>query len=105
MAITVTTVARQPDTHRQVYDITLDALYAAGGYAVTNAQWNTLVDPSAVYCEFGSANGLVANWDTTNKKIKIFKSAGSAAALTEVTSADITTAVVVRAIVFGAPTL
>jgi hypothetical protein len=105
MAIAYNVVRRMPDVQKTIVDITLDGAYPAGGYALTNAQLGMLSTPDMVDPVIITAQGFTPDWDKTNNKLKMFKSAGVAGAHTECANTDLSSAVVVRCEVTGVPML
>lgn len=65
--------------------------YTSGGIAVTAAMFEMPAILHDLYVE--SAGGYVFRYDKTNKKVMAYMSAGSAAAMGEVGSTDISAAV------------
>lgn len=103
MALAYSIVRKNPLAHRVVVDITADAAYPAGGWPLTNSSMGVLSTPDAVNCEVKTAQGFLAEWDSVNNKLKMWKSAAGATAFTEAASADITTSVIIRADVQANP--
>lgn len=86
----------RPDQGMTVTDVTLDGSYPANGYPLSNQSLGLLANPSSVDLDVGTAQGFTPVWDTTNNKLKMFKSAGAAGAHAECVAGDLSTAVVVR---------
>lgn len=103
MALSYNVVRKNPVANRVVVDITADAAYPAGGWALSNASMGVLSTPDAVNCEVKTAQGFLPEWDAVNNKLKMWKSAAGATAFTEAASADITTSVIIRADVAANP--
>jgi hypothetical protein len=100
-------VSSRPDQGHMITDITLDTAYPAGGYPLSNAALGMLLTPTHVECSSMYSHGtatlsMLAIWDKTNNKLKIFKS-NTAAAPTEAASADITASHSVRVKATGKP--
>lgn len=104
MAIAYKTVRALPDVYKAIIDITLDASYASGGYALSNSSLGMLAKPDMLDFEVRTGDGFVPRWDQANNKLKMFK-VGAAGALTECVNTDLTASVVVRAEVTGTPIL
>jgi hypothetical protein len=105
MAATFARVASRPDQGRVSTDMTCDASYPAGGYPVTPANLGLLSAPVSVECYVRTAQGLLAMYDNTNSKIKLFVSGTLDAVLNEAGSNDVSTSVVVRITATGTPVL
>jgi hypothetical protein len=58
-----------------VVDFTLDGAYAAGGYAVTAA--NCGMSTIHAVAPTPQGDGIVAIWDVTNSKLKLYKGANT----------------------------
>lgn len=102
MAIAYTRVAFYPDMRKSIVDVTLDAAYAAGGYALTPASLGfetapNMVDPQVVTT---AGQGFVPSWNQQTGKLQMFK-VGAAGAMTECVNTDLTAAVKVRLEVTG----
>ncbi len=93
------------DLFFRVVDITLDASYPAGGYALTPQQLGLglngvvyMVDPGTV----SKTGGWLIGWDYTNSKLQVFDGSGAAnSAQHEIAAATNVATVVVRCLVFG----
>jgi deoxyhypusine synthase len=105
MAIAYNVVRRMPDVQKAVVDITLDGAYAAGGYALTNAQLGMLVTPDMVDPIVTTGQGFTPEWNKTTNKLLMFKTAAGAGAHAECVAGDLSSAVVVRCEVTGTPML
>lgn len=104
MAIAYSIVRRMPDIQKAIVDVTLDAAYGAGGYALTPNSLGMLaapdmVDPQVVTT---AGAGFVPSWNQQTGKLQMFK-VGAAGALTECVNTDLTAAVKVRLEVTGIP--
>jgi hypothetical protein len=95
------------DVAQVVADITCDAAYPAGGYAITPATFGlSSIDFVHVSGARGSAGGatlgLVWEWDHVNSKLKAYRT-GSAVnnELLETDNAKVSTATVLRVCVWG----
>lgn len=97
MAIAYSVVQKLPLAYKTIVDITLDNAYPANGYALANASMGILGAPSMLDLDVKTAQGFTPVWDQANNKLKMFKSAGAAGAHAECASADLSSAVVVRA--------
>ena len=73
-------------------DITLDASYSSGGWAITAA--NLVLSTLHNLIPPGSKNGFVLEWDHVNGKLKAYQEADGASALGEIDAADLSAAVV-----------
>lgn len=104
MAVALATVKHSPDLRRRIVDVTLDGSYAAGGYALTASQLGVLTIDN-INASMVSGHGFVPQWVSSTGKLKVYKSAGSAAALTECANTDLSTSNVVRCEVIGPPVL
>lgn len=87
--------ARQGQPRRALFDVTLDASYPAGGYAITATQFGFkgiwMVNPNPVVA------GYAFQWDVTNGKLKAYwTGAAVSAVLAEVTATTNLSTVVVR---------
>lgn len=114
MAFTITTPLRGVMTinttggiPRQVVFVSVTgdgATYAAGGFALTAATYGlTAIDyviPLGAGAVGAAGAGLVATWDATNAKVKLWKGAGSAV-FTEAAGADFASTVVCQLLVIG----
>lgn len=84
-------------------DITLDALYVAGGWAITATNVGFPTNGTLYHVlPSGVRSGYVLEWDHVNSKLKAYESSADNAALTEMTT-DTTALedVVVRCLVIG----
>jgi hypothetical protein len=102
MAIAYKTVAFYPDMRKSIVDVTLDASYAAGGYALTPASLGfatapNMVDPQVVTT---AGQGFVPSWNQQTGKLQMFK-VGAAGAMTECVNTDLSASVKVRLEVTG----
>ena len=93
LAFTFKRKAPQKGGFRSGYvDITLDANYSAGGWAISAADLvlstlHNLMPP-------GSKNGFPLDWDHINSKLKAYQEADTAGALKEIDAADLDTQVI-----------
>jgi hypothetical protein len=93
------------DMFFRIVDVTLDANYPAGGYALTPAQLGLgasgviyMVDP----CTVSKTTGWLVGWDYTNGKLQVFDGSGAVnAAMNQVAGGTVLTGVVVRCFVMG----
>lgn len=104
MAISIATVRKDPDVRRNIFDITLDASYASGGYAVTAAQMGVLAIDN-LNATMTSAQGFYPQWNNSTQKLKLYKNAAGAGALAECVNTDLSTSNIVRVEVQGNPIL
>lgn len=110
MAIAYTIIEERPDLRETIVDITLDASYSAGGYALDNAQLGMQTTPDAVICSHyhhpTSTAHLVPDWDPANNKLQVFVWGGTSPdPLVEAASGDIAATHKVRLVVKGTPRL
>lgn len=88
----------------RVVDVTLDASYPAGGYALTPRDLGFGAN-GVIFGVFGSGSktaGWMVGWDYTNNKLQVFDGSGAAnVAMHEVAAATVLTGVVVRLLAFG----
>lgn len=81
MAITKTLVPDSADvwgkTRVETYDVTLDTSYPTGGYSIPASAlgWSE-IRGALVLGGSGTSKGYTAVWDTANKKLMLFRSAG-----------------------------
>jgi hypothetical protein len=106
MAATTAIVRRgaSGDLFERVVDITLDANYPAGGYALTPQQLGFGLNGQIVLADAVSSKtgGWEVGWDYTNSKLQVFDSSGAAsAAMHEAAGGTVLTGVVVRALFKG----
>ncbi len=98
MALTFTAVKRfkpQSGIRRGIIDITLDAAYAAGGWAITAA--NLSIKGAGVILNLivpAHKNGYHLEWDQVNSKIKAYQEQDTAAASKEIDAGDLNTQVI-----------
>lgn len=104
MAIVYTRVASYPDKYENVVDITLDASYAANGYLINAAQCG-MSSITNIDGNMSTGEGFGMTYVASTGKLKIFKSSAGAAAFTEVSNTDLTTAMKARVTVTGIPAL
>jgi hypothetical protein len=102
MAIAYKMIRQLPDANKTIVDITLDAAYAAGGYALTPASLGfetapNMVDPQVVTT---AGQGFVPSWNQQTGKLQMFK-VGAAGAMTECVNTDLSASVKVRLEVTG----
>lgn len=106
MAATAAIIKRgaSGDLFERIVDVTLDASYPAGGYALTPQQLGFGLNGS-ILMVLGAASktaGWDAAWDYTNGKLQVFDGSGAAnVAMHEVAAATVLTGVVVRLLVKG----
>lgn len=107
MAIAYARVATYGDKYQTITDITLDGSYGAGGYALTNASLGMLATPDNVVPQvITPATGLMAEWDKTNNKLKMWKTGSATSAIfLEAGAGDMSSATVVRVEATGKPIL
>jgi hypothetical protein len=109
MAITYNIVRRMTDQSKAIVDITLDANYAAGGYALTPSamgmiQTNPATTPDMVDPQVITGQGFTPQWNQGTNKLQMFKTgAGLSGALAECVNTDLSSAVKVRCEVTGTP--
>jgi hypothetical protein len=103
MAISYKIVAQYPDMRTTIVDVTLDASYAAGGYALSNASMGVLSNPVSVDATMNYATTQpIPLWDSATNKLAFFKS-NTAAKVTECANTDLSTSNVCRLTVIGQP--
>jgi len=96
------------DLGQTIVTLTLDGSYAAGGYALTNANLGMQDNPDVVnptYVHATATNDFVPVYDKANNKIKIFCSGTASATLNECTSGQITSSHSIICEVRGRPVL
>lgn len=97
-ALTFTVVKRfkpQSGIRRGVIDITLDAAYGAGGWAITGANLgikgqgtiSLLIPP-------GSKNGYPLEWNQVAGKLKAYQESDTVGAMKEIDAGDLSAAVI-----------
>ena len=97
-ALTFTPVKRfkpHAGVRRGIIDITLDAAYGAGGWAITAA--NLGIKGAGVILALippGSKSGYPLEWDQVNSKLKAYQEVGAAGAMAEIDAADLSTVVI-----------
>lgn len=101
MAATAAIIKRgaSGDLFERIVDVTLDASYPAGGYALTPQQLGFGLNGSIVLVTGATSKtaGWSAGWDYTNGKLQIFDGSGAASSAEhEVAAATVLTGVVVR---------
>ena len=106
MAATTQIVKRgaSGDMFERVVDVTLDASYPAGGYALTPQQLGLGLNGQIVFVDGNASKtgGWEVGWDYTNSKLQVFDSSGAVnGAMHEVAAATVLTGVVVRLLVKG----
>lgn len=102
MAIAYARVSKKADS--VTTDITLDGSYAAGGYALDNAQMGLLKtadNMDLTYIHATATSDFVPVFDPANNKIKVFKSGTAGATLNECASGDISSSHKIRATAYG----
>jgi hypothetical protein len=107
-AIDPNPIKSRRDMGQTMVTITLDGSYAAGGYALTNANLGMLDTPDAIdmqYVHATATNDFVPVYDRANNKIKIFCSGTASATLNECTSGQITSGHTILCKVQGRPAL
>lgn len=92
MANAVVTVLSYPQIQAKglrfrLVTLVLDNSYPSLGYPVAAADCNLTTD-SDMYLIPNNPPGFVSSWDLSNQKLRMYKSTGSAAALTECSSTD-----------------
>ena len=97
MALAFATFKRMAPTkggfRRGFVDITLDASYSAGGWAITKANLNL---PNTLHAVIPPAhkNGFHLEWDQVNGKLKAYQEQDTASASKEIDAADLSAAVI-----------
>jgi len=105
MAASFARVKIRPEAREVVTDMTCDASYPAGGYPVAPKDIGVVSAPEAVECSIRSAQGLLAMYDVTAAKVKLFVTGALDAVLNEAGSNDVSTSVLVRIVAKGDPIL
>jgi len=86
MALTYSVVRRGSigDLNYRIVDVTLDAAYAAGGYALSPQQMGFGSNGSILFVLIsgGGADGFLTEWDETNTRLKVRDSSGGVGAAT-----------------------
>lgn len=106
MALAYSVVSRGNDggeLSQRVVDVTLDAAYAAGGYALSTQSLGLGSNGVIKHVVGGVFGGFLVEWDFTNNKLKVRDASGLAgAASPEVPNNDANiNGVVARLVVFG----
>jgi hypothetical protein len=106
MAATTQIVRRgaSGDLFERLVDVTLDANYPAGGYALTPQQLGFGLNGQIVLADAvaSKTGGWEAGWDYTNGKLQVFDSSGAAnVAQHEVAGGTVLTGVVIRGLFKG----
>lgn len=92
------------DMFLRVVDVTLDANYPAGGYALTPQQLGFGANGQIMFMDanYSKTGGWETAWDYTNGKLQVFDSSGAAGApSTQVAGGTVLTGVVARVMAWG----
>jgi len=93
------------DLFSRIVDITLDAAYPAGGYALTPQQLGFGANGTILFVDAGTvskATGWLVGWNYSTGKLQVFDGSGAAStAMSEVGANTVLTGVVVRCQCYG----
>ena len=98
-SINITPADSGSNRKEKVVDVTYDASYPTGGYAITPASLG--LEQILGVLPGGNLGGVVPSYNLSTGKLQLFGGAASGAVLAEVTAATNLSAVVQRLIFFG----